>query len=477
MKIYQKLFNIKFYSFENEFIWHSDVRMFCVNDGTTNALIGHFYLDLFKRNGKYDQIRCFSLQNGCANVDSSQKYQHPISALISSFNKPSKLKPTLLSHGEVVSFFHEFGHVIHQLLGQTKYSLLSGTNVEDDFVETPAQVLENLCWTKEILNIVSSHYITKKSLPNNIIDKMVKMRNLNVGLHYKKHILISIYDQLIHSSDNFIKTSEELLKIDDNDRIISMMSQLFKQLHQQVFTSSLLTNKITIGFNDGIFMPSSWINFIGGVDARYYGYLWSKVLSSDIYMNKFYQKDIKNAGYEFKKSILEKGGSASANSILKNYLKRNITINGFIKLNNLGLGHQIDVFFNTENFNTSITKSSSKSKYSLSSNDQTRDKDIDIDKDIDQNKIISTDSYNQNLQSDNDQYTFSNSDSNSNDMMSTCSNRFSEINNETAQNLYSVNDNLHQNIELKKRWMKIDNSIFTENTDTFAGTNSIFIKH
>ncbi len=100
----------------------------------------------------------------------------------------------LLSHNEIVSLFHEFGHVMHNIFGKTKYSIFSGTNVEFDFVETPAQILENLCWNKSILKKLSSHYKTGNVLPDNIIEKMIKVKGLNIGLSYKHNIMIAIYD-------------------------------------------------------------------------------------------------------------------------------------------------------------------------------------------------------------------------------------------------------------------------------------------
>jgi Zn-dependent oligopeptidase len=362
MRIYEKLFNIKIIHIVDNIKWYDDVLQYKVLDN--KEVKGYFYLDLYKREGKYNQIRCYSLQQGSKN-------KLPISALVSSFDKPNNKKQILLSHLEVITFFHEFGHIVHQILGRTKYSLLSGTNTEDDFVETPAQVLENLCWDPNILKLLSCHYKTKEVLPNNLIDKLIKIKNINVGINYKSHILVAIYDQLVHSSEVFLNEGESLLrnKSNNKDSIISFMEDFYRQLYNQIFPN--------INYNEGTFMPISWINFINNMEGICYSRLWSKVDSSFIYLEKFHGKDYIEAGQEFKNNILSKGGSIAGKRLLYDYLNKRTNLSGFLKLYNLDIDTEFSFFFNTDTIknneistNTTINISSS-DEYNLDTNYET----------------------------------------------------------------------------------------------------------
>ena len=143
----------------------------------------------------------------------SNKYQPCIVSLVASLIDINDNKETLLCHSEVISIFHEFGQAVYQILAKSKFCAFSGSNVEFDFVQIPPLILDNMCWDPIILKRLSSHCDTKNELPDNIIEKMIKIRNLNIGIHYKKVILSSIYDQLIHSSTEFITICENFLKM------------------------------------------------------------------------------------------------------------------------------------------------------------------------------------------------------------------------------------------------------------------------
>ena len=306
-------------------------------------------MDLYKRDGKYDQTRCFVIRKSCqyplslgfSKID----YQIPIIALISS------IQSNLLNHNDVVNLFHEFGHIMHNIFGKTKYSLFSGISVENDFVETPAQVLEYLCWDKNILKKLSCHFKSKQSLPDDIIDKMVKMRDLDIGIHYKKHCLIGIYDQLIHSSDVFIKICRDL--IDPNtekmkSNLIPIFSKIYKKLHQQILCSYTNNNLFRIGYNDGILFPGPWLNYLFLNNNLYYSKIWSKVYAADIY--NMYKSDVT----PLKDKILKFGGSKKSIDMMTDILGRQPNIDGFIKLHNLGQDEEFSYYFSTEHFEKNI---------------------------------------------------------------------------------------------------------------------------
>ncbi|RLN72097.1 hypothetical protein BBJ28_00021176, partial [Nothophytophthora sp. Chile5] len=152
LAMYQELLSLKFVEISQPHVWHKDVRMFAVYDARpqkAGRLVGHFYLDLFPRPGKYGHAACFTLQQGCVNSAGVREY--PAAAMVANFNAPTKAKPSLLGHQEVVTYFHEFGHVMHCLCSEVDIPRFAGTRVERDFVEAPSQMLENWCWEKEPL--------------------------------------------------------------------------------------------------------------------------------------------------------------------------------------------------------------------------------------------------------------------------------------------------------------------------------------
>jgi len=350
-EIYEQLFSIKFIKISNRSLWHNDVLLYKVIENDNN--LGYFYLDLYSRDNKYSQTRCFTLQPACMFPIKSNEYKLSIIALVTSFNiKNNKDGIILLNHNDTISFFHEFGHILHNLFGKTKYCIFSGTNVETDFVETPALVLDYLCWDKTILKKLSCHYKTKKSLADNIIDKMIKIRDIDIGIHYKKHILISIYDQLIHSSDNFVKLCSEHLKGTNNRErnLMITFKSLYKQLHENILC--VVTNKIpnyNIGYNDGILFPGLWINYICGGDAQYYGYIWSKIYAADLFNEigddrKLFRDTLINGIFKY-------GGTSRAMDMLVNILNRKPNVDGFFKMHKLELTDEFSFFFSSEYFN------------------------------------------------------------------------------------------------------------------------------
>jgi len=353
LEIYSDLFQLKFTEIKNTNTWHPSVKTYSVIDNKTLQNIGFFYLDLYKREGKYDQMCCFVIRQPCLyplyGINNSQT---PIISLVASLGSSLKVKKNiLLNHNEVVSLFHEFGHVMHNILGKTKYSLFSGTNVENDFVETPSQILEYLCWDKQILQKLSCHYKTKKCLPDHIINKMIKMRDLDIGIHYKKHCLIAIYDQLIHSSDPFIKLCNELIVSDaevTKANLVPIFVKTYKQLHQQILCSNTNNDIFKIGYNDRILFPGVWINYLFSNNHLYYSKIWSKVYAGDIY--NMYKTDIKELGNVIKNKILIYGGTKSSLDIMVDILGRKPNIDGFIKLHNLEQDEEFSYFFNTEHF-------------------------------------------------------------------------------------------------------------------------------
>jgi metallopeptidase MepB len=442
--IYEELFTVKFKRSTIFKTWNDNVVQYQVRD-ENNSNLGQLYLDLFERPGKINTTRCFNLRPSCMYPLNSGEYQKPVVALVSFISFNGNPKDTLLTHSEVISLFHELGHVMHQMINKSKYLVLGTSDLEIDFIQIPSLVLDNLCWEKSILQRLSSHHINGTHLPDDIIDKMIKVRNLNVGIHYKKTILSSIYDQFIHSSDGFIVMCENFLKLNNNvraDTIKENFSNLYKQLHLKIMKSSSENNSVS--FNNGTVFPFNFDCILLDKHALFYCLIWAKIFAFDIYNQKF--KDIRNLekiGTEFKNKIYKANGKIDGMQILKKYLGREPTVNGFFQL--FGLESDANYsFYQTDKLITNTNNTSSPTSTEI---------------------ILSEAKYN-------DHASPYLADSNESECET---NRFSEI--EDDEQRFTENSVVDKINYIKNRIMLDEGNYASETTETLKKYNSIFIKN
>lgn len=308
--IVQKLYGIELREVEQFERWHADARLFEVTEH--GEVIGRFFLDLYARSHK----RGGAWMDGCRDrrLLPSGELQRPIAYLVCNFTPPgSGGKPALLTHDEVTTLFHEFGHGLHHLLTRVDYASASGINgVAWDAVELPSQFMENWCWEPEGLALISGHFQTGEPLPQELLDKMLAAKNFQSGMGMLRQVELSLFDFELHVRENPELSVQQVLdKVRDETSV----------LRAPAF------NRFQNGFSH---------IFAGGYAAGYYSYKWAEVLSSDAF-SRFEEEGVLNekTGRAFRDNILARGGSEEPMALFVAFRGREPSIDPLLR--HLGL--------------------------------------------------------------------------------------------------------------------------------------------
>lgn len=295
-KITQTIYGLEFREINNPSTWHPDVTMYEVYDKASNSLMGYFYLDMFPRENKYSHAAHFGIAKG---KQTSDGYQHPISALVCNFPKPTEDQPSLLPHSDVETFFHEFGHLMHHMVTKAGLYSYSGTGVDRDFVEAPSQFFENWVWKKTSLKLFAKHYKTGEVIPDSLLDRMLAAKNMSSGGDMAFQVFLGSLDLTLY--DRWTPESEK------------SPLDVARRLHNEILTWNETPNTARIAS----------FGHLNGYAASYYGYAWSLVFAEDMFsvMEKEGMMNPK-AGLRFRKTVLAPGGTKDPMDIVRDYLGR-----------------------------------------------------------------------------------------------------------------------------------------------------------
>ena len=308
-KVANSLFDVKIRE-EAEFdTYHEDVKLFTVSKSGVD--VARFYLDPFAREGKrggawMDDCRCrYRMEDG--------RLQLPVAYLVCNFTAPIDGKPSLLTHNELTTLFHEFGHGLHHMLTQVEVLDVSGiSGVAWDAVELPSQFMENWCWQEEALAFIACHHETGETLPAELLEKMLAAKNFHAAMQMVRQIEFSLFDFRLH---------REYQEGTDVQGLLDEVRSNVAVVKAPAF------NRFQTAFSH---------IFAGGYSAGYYSYKWAEVLSADAF-SKFEEEGIFNAetGLAFRNTVLENGGSRPAAELFAAFRGREPSIEALLRHNGI----------------------------------------------------------------------------------------------------------------------------------------------
>ncbi len=314
--IYQRIFGLRFEPVAAPYKWVEDLQLYGVSDAATGEPLGLFFLDMFPRDGKYNHFAQFGILEG--KLLPSGKYQRPTVALVCNFPAPALDRPSLLSHGDVETLFHEFGHAMHSILTRARYSRFAGTSVPRDFVEAPSQMLEAWVWDKAVLDSFAADYRDpSKKIPDEILGRLKEARLAVEGTRYRRQIAFGLTDLRLHTQIHAGNASE----------IVPLSNKILSDTFFPVMPGTAFV---------------AYFGHLMGYDAGYYGYAWADAIAADLATvferapGRYFDT---RAGQRLRQEIYEPGDSRDVNVSVKKFLGRKPSREPFLRKIGIGKNH------------------------------------------------------------------------------------------------------------------------------------------
>jgi oligopeptidase A len=308
-RLVQTLFGVQLHRVDGDVrAWHPDVTLYRIADARGQT-VGHFYLDLYAREGKRSGAWMDHVRSRWRRADGT--LQTPVATLTCNFPSPVGGKPALLSHDDVQTLFHEFGHGLHHLLTQVDDIAVSGiSGVEWDAVELPSQLMENFCWEWDVLRFLTRHVDTGEPMPRALFDKMRAAKNFQSGMQTLRQVEFALLDMRLHVELQTYTPQAIQALVEDNRREIAVVQPPPFDRFAHSFSHI----------------------FAGGYAAGYYSYKWAEVLSADAY-ERFEEEGPLNpaVGRSYLQSILAVGGSRDAIDAFKAFRGREPRIDALLR--------------------------------------------------------------------------------------------------------------------------------------------------
>lgn len=307
-RIYERIFALKIESAAVPYKWWDDVELYVVSDSGTGEPLGAFYLDMFPREGKFNHFAQFTLVSGKELPDGV--YRRPVVALICNFPSPSLNRPSLLSHSQVETLFHEFGHALHSIMTRARFNRFSGTSVPRDFVEAPSQMLENWVWDKEVLDTFAADYQDpSRRIPADILRKMDAARLATIGTFYRRQLSFGLLDLHLHRN------------------------RVEGESFDAVSEANAILSRVFLPVPEGTTF-ATYFGHLMGYDAGYYGYAWADAIAAD--MNTVFEEAPRRyfdteTGRRLRDEIYAPGDSRDVNISIREFLGRERSIEPFLK--------------------------------------------------------------------------------------------------------------------------------------------------
>ena len=306
-KVMSRLFDVSFHEVEGVHSWHPDVKFYEVLDPQGQE-VAQFYFDLYARPNKRGGAWMGTCQSRLVN---SNRCQLPVAYMTCNFTPPVGDKPSLLTHTEVETLFHEFGHGLHHMLTRIDYPTIAGIHgVAWDAVELPSQFMENFCWQREALALFSGHYETGEPIPDQLFERMLSAKNFQSAMMMVRQLEFALFDFRIHLEYDPAK----------GGRIYDILNEVREQV---AVIKPPAWNRFAHGFSH---------IFAGGYAAGYYSYKWAEVLSADAF-SLFEENGIFDAqtGQSFRDNVLALGGSRDAADLFRAFRGRDPQIDALLR--------------------------------------------------------------------------------------------------------------------------------------------------